>query len=85
MLRFWAVASVFLTIFFLGRVGRMSPGSKTSSGKSKLFRVRAHKATQKTEHLLAHMNDRQIVDPRLETSPGSTRRFEDLSVGRNVQ
>lgn len=51
MLRFWVAASVFLITLFLGRVGRVSPDSKTSSGKSKLFRVRANKATQKTKTL----------------------------------
>lgn len=36
MLRFVAPVSAFLTTFFFGRVGRVSPGWKTSSGRSKL-------------------------------------------------
>ena len=62
MLRFWVVASVFLITLFLGRVGRVSPDSKTSSGKSKLFRVRANKAAQTTNtYLRTWMIDRSLI------------------------
>lgn len=40
---------------------------------------------KKGKHSLPHVDNGEVVDARLEPSPGGTGRLEDIGVGGNIQ
>lgn len=67
--RFWPAASVFFEAFFFGRTGRVSCGSKTSSGKSKLEQVSNLSWNEVWYNALANVGDSKVMNLGLITRP----------------